>query len=90
MTSVSATSPLFVDGTEALILGMTAKTFATRPSLLLGVGDPVVAYALDESIAMRLIYEERRAQDGARSKPGLLPPGQRYETPDEALSGLVN
>lgn len=67
---------------------MTAKMFGTRPSELLGLADPVVALALDEAVALRVIYEERRAQ----TKPGkgAIPPGQRYETPGEALSGLVH
>lgn len=43
------------------------------------MADPVVAYAVDEAVALRLLFDEQAAR--ARSKlKGQIPSGQRYET----------
>jgi len=86
--SASATTPSFVAGSTATLVGLTAKTFGTRPSVLLGVPDPVVAYALDEAIALRLLFDEQRArQDPSK---GSIPAGQRYEQPGDMIGAPVH
>jgi hypothetical protein len=50
------------------------------------VSDPVVAYAVDEAVALRLLFDEQARAQGSKAR-GTIPPGQRYETPDEVLSG---
>lgn len=45
----------FVESHEGLLCALTARTFGQRPSVLLGIDDPVVAYAVDEALAMRLL-----------------------------------
>lgn len=81
--------PGFVASPAAISIGLTAKMFGQRPSSLLDVHDPVVALALDEAVALRLTYAEQ-AQRSSKAK-GDIPPGQRYETTEEALEGaLVN
>jgi len=65
--------------------------FGQRPSSLLEVSDPVVALALDEALAVRVLLDDaRRHKEASSSVPGMLPDGQRYETPSEALSGRVH
>lgn len=59
-------------------MGLTAKTFGARPSELLGLSDPVVAYAVDEAVAIRLRADEQRAEQAAGK--GSIDPNQRYET----------
>jgi hypothetical protein len=50
-----------------------------------------VALALDEALALRLLFDEQRAMNEARKGTvGALPPGQRYETEAEAVKGYVN
>lgn len=51
---------------------MTAKAWQTRPSALLGLEDDVIAYAIDEALAIRELASQQR--------PSQLPPGMRYES----------
>jgi len=54
------------------------------------VQDPVVALALDDALALRLVGAEQRAAD-AHSGKGTIPADQRYESLGEAYAaGQVN
>lgn len=52
---------------------------------MIGLTDPLVAYALDEALAARLGLEEQRLAAEARHKGPKAPPGLRYETAGEAM-----
>lgn len=68
--------PGFVRSPGALMLGLTAQTFGQSPAKdYLGIGDPVVAYALDEAIALRLLFDRQPK----RALRGSIPAGQVYE-----------
>ncbi len=70
-------------------MGLTAKTFGKSPALdYLGVADPAIAYALDEAIALRLVFDEIRSSKAAykgSQKGGPIPLDRRYETAAEIL-----
>jgi hypothetical protein len=54
---------------------------------MLRIREPVVAYALDEALALRLLFDDVRAQAAAKAQstgPGL-PPGYRYETLEDVI-----
>jgi hypothetical protein len=55
----------FMKSDEGLRCAISARTWGTRPSTLLGIPDPVVAYAVDEALAMRL------ATLGMKRRPAL-------------------
>lgn len=58
--------------------------------MLLHEPDPVIALALDQAVALRVLFDEARAMKEAQAgKTGMLPPGMRYETEGEILK-LVN
>ena len=46
----------FVASDEGLRCALSARTWGTRPSALLGITEPVVAYAVDEALALRLVF----------------------------------
>jgi hypothetical protein len=43
----------------------------------------VLAYAVDEALALRLLFDEQRAR--SKKPKGEIPPGQRYETPADVF-----
>ena len=57
-------------------MARTAQAWASRPSTLMGMGDEVMAFWLDEALALRLDIEALRAID--EGKRGPLPPGLRW------------
>ena len=68
----------------------TADRWGSRPSQLLGIGEPVVAFAVDEALAIRLQLAELEAQDEARRRAqrrkapdDVLPDGLRFERPED-------
>lgn len=63
----------FVASDEGLRCAISARTWGQRPSALLGITEPVVAYAVDEALALRLVLVGRPK---ARKDP--LPP-EAYE-----------
>lgn len=65
----------FVASDEGLRCGLAARTWGTRPSTMLGIVDPVVAYAIDEALALRLILLSK-----TKSKRDPLP-AEFYEQP---------
>ena len=68
------------------MLARTAQAWGRSPSEYLEVDDPVLRYAVDEAVAMRLaIATDQRKPVGK----GTLPPGQRYETPGEILANVL-
>ena len=70
-------------------MALTAQKFGCRPSSLAGIEDPVVAYALDEALAVRLAANEAEARE--RRGKGTIPTGQQYESWQDAISeGRVN
>ena len=54
---------------EALRLARTAQAFHRPPSSWLHLDDDVVAYAVDEALAVLLVIDDRRGQEEAR-RPG--------------------
>lgn len=66
----------FIASDEGLRCAISARTWATRPSQLLGIAEPVVAYAVDEALALRLTLLQRRPAAASRKDP--LPP-EYYE-----------
>ena len=70
-------------------MGLTGRTFGRLPSELLGVVDPVVAYAVDEAVALRLKFDGERARDAASGK-GTIGPDERYETIGDVYASGVN
>lgn len=56
--------------------------------MLLGVPDPVVAYAVDEAVALRLLFDEQRAR--APKKKGSIPDGQRYEQSVDMIGAPIH
>ena len=64
----------FVDSDEGYLCAISARTWGTRPSELLGIGDPVVGYAVDEALAIRLVL----GKDSARKDRQPLP-AEAYE-----------
>jgi hypothetical protein len=48
----------------------------------------VIAYAVDEAVALRLFFDEQAAQK--RKKKGSIPDGQRYESPGDILPARPN
>lgn len=70
-------------------LALTGKAFGKLPSELIGVPDPVIAYAVDEALALRLLFDEQAAR--RKKSKGSIPDGQRYETPaDIAAAARAN
>lgn len=72
---------------EAEWLLLTASHCRARPSVMLGIQDPRVAYALDEALTARhgqmLKAAAERAEEERRTRslPGRqLPKGMRYAT----------
>lgn len=64
---------------QALEKALEARMWGQRPSTLLGIQDPVVASALDEALAVRLIqFTSTLGPPGAAVGPP--PAGMRYET----------
>lgn len=62
---------------------MTARMWGTRPSRLLAMEDDVVAYALDEALALRIALEANQPAAPAtrsRLKGPAIPEGTRYLT----------
>lgn len=59
----------FIGSDEGLRCALSARTWGTRPSILLGITEPVVAYAVDEALALRLLLQQRTS----RSKDPLPP-----------------
>lgn len=54
-----------------------------RPSVLLGVSEPFVAFLVDDALAIRLgIAESQAKKQGANPSHGQIPTGFVYETPD--------
>jgi hypothetical protein len=60
------------------MLARTAQTFSQRPSQMLGLTEPLVALALDEALALRLLVESPASAAG-RSRHNL-PEGQVFAT----------
>lgn len=54
---------------------------------MLGIPDRVVAYAVDEALALRLLFDEQRAQK--KPTKGDIPAGQRYETPADVFDAAL-
>ena len=54
-------------------------TWRVRPSELLGIADPFVAYQLDTAAAIRYAVEKTAAGTGLPSSRGTIAPGERYE-----------
>lgn len=44
----------FVESDEGMLCALTARTFGQRPSALLNIADPVIGYAVDEALMLRL------------------------------------
>lgn len=80
----SRLGPNFLKSPRALTIGRAAERFGTLPSEMLKISDPVVAVALDEAIALRLTLDEKQQQERT-SRPGELPPGQEYESWQDAI-----
>ena len=60
------------------LLAHTARTWGQRPSAMLGLTDPVVAYALDEALALVLRIREMEARQSAKDRRHDPPPGTRF------------
>jgi hypothetical protein len=56
----------------------TARHWGTRPSLLLGEADPVVAFALDEALAVADDIAMRRASEAVKPDAVAPPDDQRF------------
>lgn len=54
----------FIESGEGLLCAISARTWGCRPSALLGIDDPVVAYAVDEALSLRLLYLNRGKRKG--------------------------
>lgn len=79
----SSGSPSFVGTDQALELARTASHWSTRPSLLLGITDDRIAFALDEALAMREMIADRWAREGRRSAVGWDPSKERDALADD-------
>ena len=73
----SKPGPSFVTGHEGLMAALSAKEWATRPSALLAITDPQLAYLVDDALALRLRLESGRGGQRSRHEP---PAGQRFAT----------
>lgn len=76
-----------------MLLAQTAKMFTSRPSTMLGPLPPLVALALDEALALRLLLSEKKAIEDAKSpsRPwGPIAPGLVYESLDAALTAELD
>lgn len=60
-------------------MARTAQAWQTRPSALLSEDDEVIAFLLDEALALRLRVEELNS---VKPRP-KLPGGMQYEDADE-------
>ena len=70
----------FVTGDAALALIVTASRWSVRPSSLLGLEDEVIAYCLDEALALRAATTSEPAREGyddprSVARPGPVAPG---------------
>jgi hypothetical protein len=61
----------------------TAKHWGTRPSLLLGEADPVVAFALDEALAVADDIALRKEAEAVRPDAVAPPDDQRFAGDDD-------
>lgn len=58
---------------------IAAKMWGVRPSSLVTISDPVVAYEVDVVLASRLLQAQKPGQR-AKADPDVLAAGLRYET----------
>ena len=66
-------------GENFLLLSLAAAKFGARPSVLVGLRDPVLALDFDLAAAARLLAAERAAASAALD-PGIGPPeGGRFD-----------
>lgn len=60
---------------EGLLAAMQARMWHARPSSLVTISDPVLAYVVDDALMHRLLEAQRSRKPGAET----LPPGTRFE-----------
>lgn len=70
-------------------MGRVGQVWHRSPSELLSIEDEVIAYALDEAVALRLIFDRTPASSSNKAK-GTIPAGQRYETPADMVGARVH
>jgi hypothetical protein len=64
-----------------------AQLWGSRPSSLLGIQDPALAWALDDALAQRLWHEQAAQQARARGgSAGQIAAGSVYEDASEELA----
>jgi hypothetical protein len=61
----------------------TARHWGTRPSQLLGEADAVVAFALDEALAVADVIAMRKASEAANPDAVAPPDDQRFAGDDD-------
>lgn len=61
-------------------MARTAQMWHQRPSTMLGIPNPLIAYLVDDALALRIIAKGRPMTDPARRhEHGAIPDGLVYE-----------